>query len=49
MAIPDVATDERMPDPVETPEDKPRDSEMNAESPTGITFFFAFFSFLSVT
>ena len=38
MAIPDVATDERMPDHVETPEDKPRGSEMNAESPTGIYF-----------
>ena len=49
LAMPDVATDEAMMDPVEAPEDEPRVSGVIPESPTwsrSTAFFLSFFFFL---
>ena len=49
--MPEVPVDEVVTDPVEAPEEEPRDSGMNLDSPIGTTSFFCFlcFFFLSVT
>ena len=43
--MPEVPTDEAVTDPIVASEEEPRDSEVDPESPPGMTSFFFFFSF----
>ena len=40
--MPEVPTDEAVTDPIVASEEEPRDSEVDPESPPGMTFFFSF-------
>ena len=51
--MPEVSADEAVTDPIVASEEKPRDSEVDPESPPGMIFslflFLSFFSFFTAT
>ena len=49
LMMPKVPADEAVTDPIAASEEKPRDSEVDPESPPGMTSFLLFFSLLFFT
>ena len=47
--MPEVPADEAVTDPIVTSEEEPRDSEVDPESPPGMTSFLLFLSLFFVT
>ena len=45
LMMPEVPTDEAVTDPIVASEEEPRDSEVDPESPPGMTSFLLFFFF----
>ena len=48
LMMPEVPTDEAMTDPIVASEEEPRDSEVDPESPPGISSLLLFFFFTAI-